>query len=127
MTVTVEDPDAPEQPGDKDADKFEPKYEDGKGKPGDDAKVDAPKFKDGEGNDTDTPDGTTFAPDESEDKAPKYIDKDGNEKPLPKDNVKVDPKTGEVTVTVPEDAKPGEKITVPVEVTTRMVLRTTLM
>ncbi len=116
-TVKVGEPDAPEQPGDKDTDKFEPEYKDGKGKPGEDAKVDAPKFKDGEGNDTDTPDGTTFAPDESEDKAPKYTDKDGNEKPLPKDNVKVDPNTGEVTVTVPEDAKPDTKIEVPVKVT----------
>ena len=102
---------------DRDSDKFVPEYKDGKGKPGKDAKVDAPKFKDGEGNDTDTPDGTTFAPDESEDKAPKYTDKDGNEKPLPKDNVKVDPNTGEVTVTVPEDAKPDTKIEVPVKVT----------
>ncbi|TRX58907.1 Rib/alpha-like domain-containing protein [Corynebacterium hiratae] len=101
----------------KDNETFEPVYKDGKGKPGEDAKVDAPKFKDGEGNDTDTPDGTTFAPDESEDKAPKYTDKDGNEKPLPENNVEVDPNTGEVTVTVPEDAKPDTKIEVPVKVT----------
>ncbi|MCL8493987.1 YPDG domain-containing protein [Corynebacterium sp. B5-R-101] len=100
----------------KDNETFEPGYKPGEGKPGDDVKVDAPTFKDNEGNDTETPD-ATYAPDESEDKAPKYTDKNGEEKPLPEDNVKVDPNTGEVTVKVPTDAKPGEKITVPVVVT----------
>ena len=31
--------------------------------------------------------------------------------------MKIDEKTGEITVTIPEDAKPGDKITVPVVVT----------
>ena len=94
--VTVEEP----APVDKDKDKFEPKYKDGKGKPGDDVKVDKPDFKDKDGKETTPPEGTKFTPGEN---AP--------------EGVKVDKKTGEVTVPVPEDAKPGDKITVPVEVT----------
>ncbi|MDK4230012.1 Rib/alpha-like domain-containing protein [Corynebacterium tuberculostearicum] len=94
--VTVEEP----APAEKDKDKFEPKYKDGKGKPGDDVKVDKPDFKDKDGKETTPPEGTKFTPGEN---AP--------------EGVKVDEKTGEVTVPVPEDAKPGDKITVPVEVT----------
>ena len=101
----------------KDNEAFDPEYKEGKGTPGKDAKVDAPTFKDKDGKETKAPTGTKFAPDTSEDKAPKYTDKGGNEKPLPSDNVKVDPNTGEVTVTVPEDAAPDSKITVPVKVT----------
>lgn len=82
------------------ASEFEPKYEGGSGKPGDEVKVPAPSFKDKDGNPTTAPEGTTFAP--------------GVNGP---DGVTVDPKTGEVTVKVPEDAKSGDKITVPVEVT----------
>ena len=96
VTVTVEEPDAK----DKDADTHEPGYEDGSGKPGEDVTVPAPEFKDESGNPTDAPDGTTFTP--------------GDNAP---DGVKVDENTGEITVTVPEDAKPGDKITVPVVVT----------
>ena len=99
MTVTVEKPEAP-TPSEKDKDKFEPGYEDGSGKPGEDVTVDAPKFKDKDGNDTKAPEGTTFTPGEN---AP--------------EGVKVDEKTGEITVPVPEGAKPGDKITVPVDVT----------
>ena len=94
MTVTVGNPDA------KTADEIEPEYKDKEGKPGDDVKVDAPEFKDKDGNPTTAPDGTTFKPGEN---AP--------------DGVKVDPNTGEITVKVPEDAKPGDKIEVPVVVT----------
>ena len=97
MTVTVEQPDAPAE---KDADKFEPEYTDGSGKPGEDVTVPAPGFKDKDGKDTTAPEGTKFTPGEG---AP--------------DGVTVDPSTGEVTVKVPEGAKPGDKITVPVEVT----------
>ena len=101
---------------DDDSAKNEPEYEDGQAKPGEDAKVPAPKFKDNDGKDTKAPEGTKFAPSEDKEKTPKYTDKDGNEKDLPKDNVTVDPNTGEVTVKVPEDAKPDSKITVPVDV-----------
>ncbi|OFS38218.1 YPDG domain-containing protein, partial [Corynebacterium sp. HMSC069E04] len=87
-------------PAAKDNETFEPGYEDGSGKPGEDVTVPAPEFKDKDGNPTTAPDGTNFKPGEN---AP--------------DGVKVDPNTGEITVTVPEDAKPGDKITVPVEVT----------
>ena len=97
VTVTVEQPDAPAE---KDADKFEPGYEDGSGKPGEDVTVPAPGFKDKDGKETEAPEGTKFTPGEG---AP--------------DGVTVDPSTGEVTVKVPEGAKPGDKITVPVEVT----------
>ncbi|MDK8245095.1 YPDG domain-containing protein, partial [Corynebacterium sp. UMB10321] len=94
VTVTVE------EPGAKTADQVEPKYEDGKGKPGENATVPAPKFTDKDGNDTKAPEGTKFTP--------------GDNAP---DGVKVDETTGEITVPVPEDAKPGDKITVPVVVT----------
>ena len=81
-------------------DHFDPGYKDGSGKPGSDVKIDAPTFKDKGGKDTKAPEGTKFTPGE---KAP--------------EGVKVDEKTGEITVTIPEDAKPGDKITVPVVVT----------
>ncbi|MCG7292508.1 YPDG domain-containing protein, partial [Corynebacterium afermentans] len=97
VPVTVEEPDAPDT---KQNDEFEPGYEDGSGKPGEDVTVPAPKFKDKDDKDTKAPEGTTFKPG---DKAP--------------EGVKVDENTGEITVPVPEDAKPGDKITVPVEVT----------
>ena len=95
-TVTVEEP----APVEKDKEKFEPGYEDGSGKPGEDVTVPAPEFKDKDDNKTEAPDGTKFTPGEG---AP--------------DDVKVDENTGEITVPVPEDAKPGDKITVPVDVT----------
>ncbi len=97
VTVTVEEPDAPDT---KQNEEFEPGYEDGSGKPGDDVKIDEPTFKDKDGNAATPPEGTTFGPGEG---AP--------------DGVTVDENTGEITVTIPEDAKPGDKITVPVEVT----------
>ncbi|MGV0394452.1 YPDG domain-containing protein, partial [Corynebacterium riegelii] len=81
-------------------DHFEPKYLDGKGKPGDDVTIDAPKFTDKNGEPTEAPDGTKFTK--------------GEDTP---DGVTIDENTGEITVTIPEDAKPGGKITVPVEVT----------
>ncbi|MCG7273330.1 YPDG domain-containing protein, partial [Corynebacterium afermentans] len=96
---------------------FEPEYKDGNGKPGKPAVVDAPDFKDKDGKDTEAPEGTKFAPNTDEDKAPKYVDTEGNEKPLPAENVTVNPDTGEVTVDIPEDAMPTGKITVPVDVT----------
>ena len=82
------------------ADEFEPKYTDKTGKPGDDVKVDAPKFKDGEGNDTEAPEGTKFTP--------------GQDAP---NGVTVDENTGEISFTIPNDKKPGDKIEVPVRVT----------
>ncbi|WIK83991.1 YPDG domain-containing protein [Pseudoglutamicibacter albus] len=100
VTVTVEEPDAPEQPDTKQNEEFEPGYEDGSGKPGSDVKIDEPTFKDKDGKPATPPEGTTFGP--------------GDNAP---DGVKIDPNTGEITVTIPEDAKPGDKITVPVEVT----------
>ncbi|MDK7181366.1 YPDG domain-containing protein, partial [Corynebacterium riegelii] len=79
---------------------YEPDYTNGTGKPGEDVKIDKPVFKDKDGNKVKAPEGTTFKP--------------GDNAP---DGVTVDPNTGEITVKVPEDAKPGDKITVPVEVT----------
>ena len=81
-------------------DHFEPKYKDGKGKPGDDVTIDAPKFTDKNGEPTEAPDGTKFTK--------------GENTP---DGVTIDENTGEITVTIPEDAKPGDTIPVPVEVT----------
>ena len=99
VTVTVDEPDVP-APAEKDNEKYQPGYEDGSGKPGEDVKVPAPTFKDKDGKETTAPDGTKFTPGEG---AP--------------DGVTVDENTGEITVKVPEDAKPGDKITVPVDVT----------
>ncbi|WP_210386097.1 YPDG domain-containing protein, partial [Corynebacterium sp. HMSC067D03] len=100
-----------------DNEKFEPNYGDGKGKPGEDAKVEKPTFTDENGNPVDMPEGTNFDLNDDPENAPKYTDKDGNEKPLPTDKVTVDLNTGEITVPVPEDAKPGSEFTVPVKVT----------
>jgi len=84
----------------KDNESFAPEYKDGSGKPGEDVTVPAPKFTDKDVKDTKAPEGTKFAP--------------GDNAPA---GVKVDPETGEIKVTVPADAKPGDKITVPVVVT----------
>ncbi|MDK8824522.1 Rib/alpha-like domain-containing protein, partial [Corynebacterium coyleae] len=62
VTVTVEQPDAPEQPETKQNESFEPGYEDGSGKPGEDITVDKPVFKDKDGNEVTPPTGTTFKP-----------------------------------------------------------------
>ena len=97
VTVTVEQPDQPEE---KDNEKYEPEYNGGSGKPGDEVTVDKPTFKDKDGNPTTAPEGTTFGPGEN---AP--------------GGVNIDPNTGEIKVTIPEDATPGDKITVPVVVT----------
>ena len=93
MTVTVGNPDA------KTADEIDPEYKDGSGKPGDKVEVDKPVFKDKDGNETTPPEGTKFTPGEG---AP--------------DGVTVN-EDGSITVDVPEDAKPGDKIEVPVVVT----------
>ncbi|MDK7135524.1 YPDG domain-containing protein [Corynebacterium sp. UMB4614] len=94
-------PATPIEPGNPtNAATYEPGYEDGSGKPGSDVKIEAPKFTDKDGNDTKAPEGTKFTPGEN----------------VP-DGVTIDENTGEITVTIPEDATPGDKITVPVEVT----------
>ncbi|MGQ7407988.1 YPDG domain-containing protein, partial [Streptococcus suis] len=80
VKVTVKDPNA------TDADNNDPKYTDGSGEPGTEVKVPAPTNPDG----TPVPDGSTFVSDN-----PAIV---------------VDPKTGEVTVTIPEDATPGTVI-----------------
>ncbi|MCO6395329.1 YPDG domain-containing protein [Corynebacterium sp. MC-17D] len=82
------------------SDHFEPAYEDGFGKPGEDVTADGPTFKDKDGNPTTVPDSTTFTPGEAT-----------------PDGVTIDKNTGEITVTIPEDATPGDKITVPLVVT----------
>ena len=99
VTVTVDEPDVP-APAEKDNEKYQPGYEDGSGKPGEDVTVPAPTFTDKDGKETTAPDGTKFTPGEG---AP--------------EGVTVDENTGEITVKVPQDAKPGDKITVPVDVT----------
>ena len=81
-------------------DHFQPQYEGGNGEPGKDVTVPAPKFTDKNGNPTTAPEGTTFTP--------------GNNAP---EGVIVDPNTGAITVSIPEGAKPGDTITVPVVVT----------
>ena len=81
-----------------DADKYTPEYQDGKGKPGEDVSVDKPVFKDKDGKEKTPPAGTTFEKGEG---AP--------------ENVTVN-EDGSISVKVPEDAKPGDKITAPVKV-----------
>ncbi|WP_168163601.1 YPDG domain-containing protein, partial [Corynebacterium sp. HMSC055D05] len=66
---------------------YEPVYEDGSGKPGEDVTVPAPEFKDKDGNPTTPPEGTKFTP--------------GENTP---DGVTIDENTGEITVTIPKDA-----------------------
>ena len=72
--------------GEQDKDIYTPKYEDGNGKPG--SKVEIPLTEE---NGKKIPDGTTF---ESDQPGVITVDKDGK-----------------VTVTIPEGAKPGDKIT----------------
>ncbi|WP_210400265.1 YPDG domain-containing protein, partial [Corynebacterium sp. HMSC036D02] len=74
----------------------EPKYNDGAGQPGTTAPVDAPTFTNKDGDKVIVPEGTKFATD--------------------KDGVEV-AEDGSLKVQIPEDAKPGDKITVPVVVT----------
>ena len=81
-------------------DHFQPEYEGGNGEPGKDVTVPAPKFTDKNGNPTTAPKGTTFTP--------------GNNAP---DGVTVDENTGAITVKIPDNANPGDTITVPVVVT----------
>ncbi|WP_185933648.1 Rib/alpha-like domain-containing protein [Actinobaculum suis] len=76
----------------KDADTHNPAYEDASGKPGADVTVD-------QTGDTKLPEGTKFAGPEGD------------------DTVTVDPKTGEVKVTVPADAKTGDVISKDITVT----------
>ena len=78
--------------GEQDKDIYTPKYEDGKGKPG--SKVEIPLTEE---NGKKIPDGTTF---ESDKPGIITVDKDGK-----------------VTVTIPEGAKPGDKVTGKVTVT----------
>ncbi|WOH94415.1 YPDG domain-containing protein [Corynebacterium urealyticum] len=96
VTVTVDEPEAPVV---KDNEKYEPGYEDGSGKPGEDVTVPAPEFKDKDGQPTEAPDGTTFGPGENT-PGGVTVNEDGS-----------------VKVTIPEDAEPGTKIEVPVVVT----------
>ncbi|UBI09534.1 YPDG domain-containing protein [Corynebacterium coyleae] len=95
----VKDKDVTPTPDTQDKDKFQPDYEDGTGKPGDKVEVPAPKFKDDKGNETTPPEDTTFEKGEG---APEGVEVD---------------KDGKITVTIPEDAEPDTKITVPVKVT----------
>ena len=91
VTVTYPDGSKEEIPvtvtvGEQDKDIYTPKYEDGNGKPG--SKVEIPLTEE---NGKKIPDGTTF---ESDQPGVITVDKDGK-----------------VTVTIPEGAKPGDKIT----------------
>ena len=98
VIVSVEKIEGPTPPA-KDNDSYEPDYKGGEGKPGNKVTVPAPGFKDKDGNPTTAPNGTTFAPG-GKVAGGVSVDKDGS-----------------ITVTIPEGAKPGSKITVPVEVT----------
>lgn len=96
----------PKDPGSKRpaTDGADPNYPGGSGNPGTTVKVPGPTFDDPMTKDTveknPAPEGTTFAPGDPD-----------------QPGVSVDSNTGEVSVVVPKDAKPGTKITVPVVVT----------
>ena len=97
ITVTYPDGSKEEIPvtvtvGEQDKDIYTPKYEDGNGKPG--SKVEIPLTEE---NGKKIPDGTTF---ESDQPGVITVDKDGK-----------------VTVKIPKEAKPGDKITGKVTVT----------
>ncbi|WP_195851577.1 YPDG domain-containing protein [Aerococcus urinae] len=79
--------------------KVEPKYDDKTGTPGKEAKVEKPNFTDKDGNPTKAPEGTKYE-----------LGKDAPQ------GVTVNP-DGSLTVKVPEGAKDGDVITVPVKVT----------
>ncbi|MGY6464414.1 YPDG domain-containing protein [Corynebacterium sp. UMB8791] len=81
---------------------YEPEYKGGEGKPGGEAKVDKPEFKDKDGKPTTAPDGTKFTPGENVPEG--YV-------------VKVEENTGEITVNIPDTAKPGDEVKIPVVVT----------
>ncbi|WP_195851213.1 YPDG domain-containing protein [Aerococcus tenax] len=78
---------------------FKPKYEDTPGTPGKEAKVEKPNFTDKDNNPTTVPEGTKYE-----------LGKDAPQ------GVTVN-KDGSLTVKVPEGAKDGDVITVPVKVT----------
>ncbi|MCY3062233.1 YPDG domain-containing protein [Aerococcus sp. Group 1] len=78
---------------------FEPKYDDKTGTPGEEVPVEKPSFTDKDGNPTKAPEGTKYE-----------LGKDAPE------GVTVKP-DGSLTVKVPEGAKDGDVITVPVKVT----------
>ncbi|MFR6485708.1 MAG: YPDG domain-containing protein, partial [Intestinibacter bartlettii] len=88
-----------------DKDNYDPHYENKTGIPGEKVEIPAPTFtKEGE-------QGTVPAPSDG-DKKTTFAKNDKNQT-----NVTVDPNTGKVTVEIPNDAKVGTKITVPVDVT----------
>ncbi|WKD60040.1 YPDG domain-containing protein [Corynebacterium caspium] len=93
VTVTV-------TPKRNNADSFQTVYPPVAGKPGTAAKVPAPTIKDNQNNDVENPPKLTYG---KTDKTP--------------DGVVIDENTGEITVPIPDNAKPGDSITVPVEVT----------
>ncbi|VFB17044.1 Endo-beta-mannanase [Urinicoccus massiliensis] len=87
-----------------DKDKYEPNYENGKGKPGATVTIPAPTFKDSTGKTVEKPtDGT---------KTTTFTKNDDKQT-----NVTVNPNTGAITVKIPADAEVGSKITIPVDVT----------
>ena len=88
-------------PSTADKDKYDPKYEDKSGKPGETVQIDPPTFtKTGVTGNVPAPTGTTFAKNDNT-----------------QTNVTIDPNTGAITVVIPQDAKVGDVITIPVDVT----------
>lgn len=80
------------QPENKDKDSFEPHYPEKKGKPGETVDLGTPDFYDEDGKKVIPPKDTTF-------------EKVGND-----DKITVDPKTGKVTIKIPDDAPVGSKV-----------------
>ncbi|MCY3035111.1 MULTISPECIES: Ig-like domain-containing protein [Aerococcus] len=83
----------------QDKDIYEPEYQPGSGQPGDKVEIGEPIFRDEDGKVVNPPAGTSFQPGAGE------------------TGITVDPETGHVTVDVPADAKPGDKIEKSVTVT----------
>ena len=91
-----------------DKDNYDPHYEDKTGVPGEKVVIPAPTFTDKDGKKVDKPTDNSTTP--AKDTTFAKNDKTQT-------NVTVDPKTGEVTVQIPDDAKVGTEIKVPVDVT----------
>ena len=92
-------------PTTKNSEDYDPHYTDKSGKPGDTVQIDPPTFtKKGE-------QGTVSAPSDGAKKT--TFAKNDNKQT----NVTVDSNTGAITVVIPQDAKVGDTITIPVDVT----------
>ncbi|WP_210386501.1 YPDG domain-containing protein, partial [Corynebacterium sp. HMSC30G07] len=98
---------------------WQPHYEETKAKPGEEAKSQAPTFDNTETDDVEKLSAEELKNQDASKEANKFELPKGFEAPegFAKDAIKVDPKTGEVSVTFPADAANKDSVEVPVKVT----------